>query len=68
MALIDTERDDRAMLEAEDEAIRQAARAANDPQPVDGGTVQAPPGTPLANLIGLLRDGDSTQVHGEATG
>lgn len=67
MTLIEAEQDIRAILAAEDEAIAAARAREKQPAPVDGGTVQAPPGTPLADLIGILSDAgkaDSTSEGG----
>lgn len=53
---------DKAQLDAEDAAILAAETA---PKTVDGVTVQAPLGTPLADFITLLGEtnGDTTPVH-----
>jgi len=56
MALIDAERDDEAVLAAEDEAIRLAANPPEEPP--------LPVGGELARLIESLTDG-STQVSPE---
>ena len=57
MGLVNTEGDDRDILRAEDEAIRAAANAA---ETVDGGTVHAAVGSPLASLIEVLNDDTPT--------
>lgn len=68
--LIDADEDIAATLAAEDAAIAAEAaqlRALDEGRaPVDGGTVTAEPGTPLADLIGWMSDGRATeaQVHG----
>jgi hypothetical protein len=63
VTLIEAE-SDRALLEAEDAAIMAGTIVVDM---VDGGTVEAEAGSPLADLIGLLND-DPPQVHSETTG
>lgn len=61
MSLIDADRDDAAVLAAEDAAIIAAAHA-------DQSTDSIPTGDDLARLIASLTDGNATQAHGAGEG
>ena len=64
MALIDAENNDAAILAMEDAAILAAD---SPPKLVTDGTVSAPPGTALADLIESL-NADTTDVHSTPAG